>query len=177
MSDYIKSYFSAFFSQEEIYNTNNNSKKESNSKPTLEDVYLKLTENNYSLINYAFNLCENSFSKTKLDASMSGSTCIILFIINEKIITANAGDSRAILSCKDNIRLLSFDHKPDNKEEKARIIKAGGRVHPLKDMGRFVGPSRVWVKSGDYPGLAMSRSIGDLVAKSVGCTCAPVKFK
>lgn len=173
ISDYIKGYFNSFFSQEELYVSNKNCPY---TKPSLEDVYTKLSSNNYSLINYAFNLCENSLSKTKLDASMSGSTCIIMFIINDKIITANAGDSRAMLSCQNNIRQLSYDHKPDNKDEKNRIINAGGRVHPIKDMGRFIGPNRVWVKKGDYPGLAMSRSIGDLVAKSVGCTCAPGMF-
>lgn len=167
VSDYIKSYFSSFFSQKEIY------QKGTSSVVTTEDIYKKLIENNYSLINYAFNLCENSLTKTKLDANMSGSTCVITFIINDKIICANAGDSRSILSCKGGLRLLSFDHKPDNKDEKARILKSGGKVHPLKECGRYVGPARVWVKSGEYPGLAMSRSIGDFLAKSVGCTCAP----
>lgn len=166
VSDHIKSYFHSFFTQKDLYVK---SKKEI----TAQNIYDSLVENNYSLINYAFNLCEDSLLKTKLDASMSGSTCVIVFIINDKIICANAGDSRAILSCKSGVRPLSFDHKPDNKEEKARILRSGGKVHPLREFGRSVGPARVWLKSGDYPGLAMSRSIGDFIAKSVGCTFAP----
>ena len=31
-----------------------------------------------------------------------------------------------------------------------------------------VGPYRVWVKGKSYPGLSMSRSIGDMDAKNVG---------
>jgi len=31
-----------------------------------------------------------------------------------------------------------------------------------------MGPSRVWLKNEDVPGLAMSRSLGDYVAHSVG---------
>lgn len=35
------------------------------------------------------------------------------------------------------------------------------------------GPYRVWLKNEQYPGLAMSRSVGDLVAGSVGVICEP----
>ena len=35
------------------------------------------------------------------------------------------------------------------------------------------GPHRVWLKNENYPGLAMSRSIGDFVATSVGVTAEP----
>ena len=37
----------------------------------------------------------------------------------------------------------------------------------------FVGPQRVWLRDEDLPGLAMTRSIGDLVAESVGVTWKP----
>lgn len=36
-----------------------------------------------------------------------------------------------------------------------------------------MGPLRVWVQDEDVPGLAMSRSIGDKVAQSVGVTPDP----
>jgi hypothetical protein len=41
------------------------------------------------------------------------------------------------------------------------------------DDGEPCGPARVWLKEEDLPGLAMSRSIGDLVAASVGVTWEP----
>lgn len=43
------------------------------------------------------------------------------------------------------------------------------------DNGVKSGPYRVWLKTQNYPGLAMSRSIGDLVAASIGVTCEPGK--
>lgn len=37
----------------------------------------------------------------------------------------------------------------------------------------FYGPSRLWTKTNMGPGLAMSRSLGDMIAHSVGCSCEP----
>jgi len=34
--------------------------------------------------------------------------------------------------------------------------------------GKLVGPYRVWLANEDLPGLAMSRSIGDQIAKDIG---------
>ena len=57
---------------------------------------------------------------------------------------------------------VSTDHKPTLPLEKERIIKCNGRIEPFKDsLGRFKGPSRVWMRHEDIPGLAMSRSMGD----------------
>lgn len=46
-----------------------------------------------------------------------------------------------------------------------RIIAKGGRVEPFKDLeGKPLGPSRVWLKNENVPGLAMARSFGDYIA-------------
>lgn len=42
-----------------------------------------------------------------------------------------------------------------------------------KQQMQFYGPKRVWLKNKQVPGLAMTRSIGDLVAASVGVTSEP----
>ena len=69
---------------------------------------------------------------------------------------------------------LTQDQKPDNPEEKERIIKKGGRVESYKDEnGNDFGPKRVWLRDADFPGLAMSRSFGDEVAASVGTISEP----
>ena len=39
--------------------------------------------------------------------------------------------------------------------------------------GMFYGPPRVWLKNKQVPGLAMTRSIGDMAAGSVGVTAEP----
>ena len=40
-----------------------------------------------------------------------------------------------------------------------------------------MGPFRVWLKGENYPGLAMSRSLGDFVAHSVGAISEPEIFE
>lgn len=70
---------------------------------------------------------------------------------------------------------LSKDHKPSNEEEKARIEKSGGKVEKYIEKGMRIGPYRVWKKGESYPGLAMSRSIGDLIASKIGVICTPGK--
>ena len=64
---------------------------------------------------------------------------------------------------------LSNDHKPDLPEERRRIEQSGGRVDRIYGLGPF----RVWLKNENYPGLAMSRSIGDGIAHSVGVSDIP----
>ena len=49
-----------------------------------------------------------------------------------------------------------------------------GRIEAYKDTcGNNIGPMRVWLQNEDIPGLAMSRSVGDFVAKSVGVIALP----
>jgi len=62
-----------------------------------EFVYDKLKENNYELIKKSFQDAENELISSNFDVNLSGSTCVIVFMIKDKIICANVGDSRAIL--------------------------------------------------------------------------------
>lgn len=39
--------------------------------------------------------------------------------------------------------------------------------------GRAIGPPRVWMKNFNLPGIAVSRTLGDSVAKEVGVICEP----
>ena len=69
---------------------------------------------------------------------------------------------------------VSIDHKPDRKDEKERILKFNGRVDTFRDTnGEMIGPYRVWLKDENVPGLAMSWSLGDFVAQSVGVSPEP----
>jgi len=49
------------------------------------------------------------------------------------------------------------------------MVIPGLRTSP----GMFYGPKRVWLKNKQVPGLAMTRSIGDMAAASVGVTAEP----
>ena len=60
------------------------------------------------------------------------------------------------------------------KQEQERILKVGGRIHPMRDEdGDFIGPLRVYMKDKDMPGLAMTRSFGDNFASIAGTICEP----
>ena len=121
------------------------------------------------------NLVENS----KIDCSLSGSTCSSIILTQEKIISINLGDSRTVLGKKENNKYitinLSTDHKPELFEEKKRILLNGGRIKPFYDekTKKFLGPDRVWIRQDDMPGLAMTRSFGDTIAHSVGVISEP----
>ncbi|KXZ42585.1 hypothetical protein GPECTOR_132g597 [Gonium pectorale] len=67
----------------------------------------------------------------------------------------------------------STDHKPELPEERERIAAAGGRVEQSIGRNGPVGPYRVWFKDQPYPGLAMSRALGDLPGRRIGITAAP----
>ena len=113
-----------------------------------------------------------------VDTKFSGSTCTSLIFTPSRIITANVGDSRCVLGKFDGInwysKNLTRDHKPYLKSEKKRILACNGRIEPCKDDdGEFIGPSRVWLKDENFPGLAMSRSFGDETAHLVGVICEP----
>ena len=105
-------------------------------------------------------------------------------IKGRKLWCANVGDSRAVLGRQlaDERQwmavALSRDHKPDLPEEAKRILASGGRVLSYSDEdGLPAGPARVWLRDEDIPGLAMSRSMGDCVAASVGVLPQPEILK
>jgi hypothetical protein len=62
-------------------------------------------------------------------------------------------------------------------QERRRIEKAGGMVSQMRNReGRQVGPHRVFGPSGTSPGLAMARSLGDLMAHQFGVSTEPTTY-
>ena len=124
-------------------------------------------------------LNQNIVENSKIDCTLSGSTCTSIILNQEKIICINLGDSRTVLARYENGKYtainLSNDHKPNLKEEKKRILLNGGRIKPFYDekTKKFLGPDRIWIKEDDLPGLAMTRSFGDIIAHSVGVISEP----
>lgn len=128
----------------------------------------------------AFLDVNNAIQKeTNIDCSFSGTTGILVYINGKNLYSANAGDSRAVLAKKlpggkYKAVALSSDQKPDRPDEKKRIQDCKGRVEACKGpKGEDIGPARVWLMHQEVPGLAMTRSFGDLVAASVGVTAKP----
>ena len=92
----------------------------------------------------------------------------------QQIELRNVGDSRAVLARKGlgnklEAHELTRDHKPTLEDEKRRIYQSGGEVRKIE--GDF--NHRVFVRGRPFPGLSMSRSLGDTIACSVGVIAEP----
>ena len=166
VSRFVTKYFTSFFK---------NNKKMNSSNSNEDAICYRLKKNNYDILKRAFRHAERDIEKNSdIDANFSGTTCVMVFQIGEKIICANVGDSRAIMvKGNDNITPLSIDQKPDDPEESKRIIENGGEISQFEEDGEKSGPFRVWKKGEVYPGIAMSRSIGDLIASTLGVIPEP----
>ena len=146
-----------------------------------EDIYINLKASNFSFVVDLFLNADNELStQNNFDYILSGTTCNLIFQINSHLIDFNVGDSRSILIedlgdyTTEIIQPLSVDHKPDIPGELERIQSYGGDVHRLQDIfGNELGPLRVFKLGSSYPGLAMSRSLGDLQAKECGVISTP----
>ena len=139
-------------------------------------IYNKITSDNYSEIFSAFEKIDTKLH-IKYSSSnfchLSGSTALIIFLFNSKncnkLISASLGDSKGILISKTNqIKELNIIHTLDNIEEKNRILSNGAEIKRLN-----VGPLRIWYKNKKYPGLSITRSLGDFESDSLGVLSTP----
>jgi serine/threonine protein phosphatase PrpC len=198
---YIQNYltnYNVYYSLYTIMNKNNFDKP-LNEDLTEDDIYQILIYNKYELIKNCCYKANHELNKTKLNVDYSGTTVLITFIIKNKIISVNCGDSRAIISynindnnnyninnkieLKDknsNIKYIELtrDHTPNDKDEKIRIIKIGGEIISLNDNENGnnnlnLTLERVWINGMNYSGLTTTRSIGDFIAKKIGVVCEP----
>ena len=146
-----------------------------NSNKDEDAVYYRIKKKECDIIKRAFRHAERELEKnTDIDANFSGTTCVMVFQVGERIVCANVGDSRAIMVKENNIIIpLSIDQKPDDPEERKRIEENGGEISQFEEDGEKSGPFRVWKKGEVYPGIAMSRSIGDFIATSLGVIPVP----
>jgi serine/threonine protein phosphatase PrpC len=128
--------------------------------------------------------CETEILRdSSIETDFSGTTFVCAVIRGNRCTMANIGDSRVSLAFRDGDTgsmtavALTMDHKPDLPAEKARIQNKGGRVFAVEYDDGIDGPARVWLGHMDVPGLAMSRSLGDVVAHSAGVSSEPEFFE
>lgn len=185
VSQYIVSKLHEFFQNSSNYFPRKKKRRGSEQDTSLtaiteEKIINVLQHNKYELIQKFIKDTNNDLENEKFDVHFSGSTCVLIFKIGDRLIISNVGDSRAILVRQNSsyikqvweVESLTNDHKPDTPFEKERIENSGGLVEQCKDeQGTVGGIFRVWEKGEDYPGIAMSRSIGDSVAKKIGVIC------
>lgn len=87
-----------------------------------------------------------------------GTTCVLVIVGRQHISTLNIGDSRAVLGLHRRYPVaLTWDHKPTEPSERARIEKLGGVIDE---------------REGRIGRLALSRAIGDLL-EAPYVTCLP----
>jgi len=107
---------------------------------------------------------EDKLLHDKIKAKRGGSTSTVTIIVGNELYIGHLGDSRAVLALQDkplthNIHLadmdlpvravrISRDHRPDDPEERRRILEAGGTVV----QGRIIGKDSA---------INMSRALGD----------------
>lgn len=161
VSRYLMKYINLFFK---------NNKKMNASNQNEDSIYHRLKKSDYHILRRLFRHAEcDLHKKSKIDANFSGTTCVMVAQIGDRFICANIGDSRAIMIKTGNeIVPLSIDQKPDDPEESKRIVQNGGEISQYEEDGEKSGPYRIWKKGEVYPGIAMSRSVGDFIATSLG---------
>jgi serine/threonine protein phosphatase PrpC len=133
--------------------------------------------------------------ESKMDekvSNTSGTTMTIVHIANGCIQALNVGDSPAYLGRRKEVNggleliQLTLDHKPELDGESKRIKDAGGRVYarPVVDNESNkveLGPMRVWYQCDKKDesktiGLAMTRSLGDVLAHQVSGIVEDIHF-
>jgi len=96
------------------------------------------------------------------DYQYQGSTAVAVYVHEDEvtkertIVSANVGDSRAVLARGSRAVSLTRDHKPDDEHEKKRILAMGETI----EWDPYCQVSRV-------KNLSLSRAIGDRFAKPV----------
>ena len=165
VSRFTTKYFTSFFKKNKKMNSSNSSE---------DQMFYRLKKNDYDVLKRVFRHAERDLEKNgEIDANFSGTTCVMVFQVGERILCANVGDSRAIMVKGDKAIPLSIDQKPDDPEESKRIKENGGEISQYEEDGEKSGPFRVWQKGEVYPGIAMSRSIGDFIASKLGVIPEP----
>jgi len=143
--------------------------KTESSLPEMQAMFQEVFHKTQSLITLADKM-------HKLSARMSGTTATVCIHDTEKgkIWVAHVADSTCVLGKENGQGIqITRDHKPELKEERSRIEKNGGRVV-------FDGYAnhRVYAKNSRYPGLNMSRCLGDLLGhEDCGIICEPEVYE
>ena len=176
VSKYVSDYMSEYFNDKLNYLISEEDKQNLFTE-NITNIFLK---NKEQIIKTASTKIDQELSSLNdYDISQSGSTSVMLFILNDTLICANIGDSQCyIFNCSTEdlwtFEPLSIPHLASDENEQKRILENGGEVHPYYEQdGIFDGPDRIYVKNKGYPGLVMSRTFGDLIAKNIGVISEP----
>ena len=160
----------------------------------IKNIYSILSSNNYfhiyNSITTIDKLLHEKYTENKI-CDGSGTALSFLLIFNDyyknnniigdkskcennynKLISVNLGNTKSILISEDKkIKELNLCHTPCIKEERIRIEKNGGKIDRIDWLK--VGPLRVWFQDKKFPGLSITRSLGDFEAEPLGILSIP----
>ena len=163
VSRYLKEYF--------LFSENKLTLKKCKTNKELYDLFSK---NNYSYIKQLIFECHYSLRNSQIDCDYSGTSCLLIILIEEHLICSNIGNNKAIILEKNDLFQIAFEQSLDIPEERRRIEKRGGKIIWINgDMGEQY---RIIMKDNNNKShyIEMSRSIGDLKFKKVGVDLSPV---
>lgn len=111
-------------------------------------------------------------AQDELLARFSGTTATVALVDSAAgtVAFAHVGDSALLLTSGGQAVLRTVDHVVDSEAER-RILARGGEVRALTISG--ITARRVCLPGSRFPGLAMSRALGDLVAQDLGVLSEP----
>eukprot|EP01066_Platyproteum_vivax_P002183 Platyproteum_vivax@DN12673_c0_g1_i5.p2 len=134
----------------------------------------------------AFSEAVNEMANDPSLYATSGSSASVALHLGNEVFLAHCGDSRVAIAewtkqpstqvpCW-KISELTRDHRPHHPDEAGRLSAAGGLVQVTRTVlpsGKSLVVSRLGHPVTGLPGIAMSRSLGDLYARQFGLISDP----
>ncbi|ORZ35952.1 phosphatase 2C-like domain-containing protein [Catenaria anguillulae PL171] len=122
----------------------------------------------------------------RVNAYLSGTTLVVAVVSPTHLYVANVGDSRAVVGIVNaegkgvQVRNMTTDHTCANATELERVVKKGARVErsavPVggeRSASSDSGPLRIFKGDNPYPGLVVTRAIGDTASTALGVLSTP----
>ncbi len=126
---------------------------------------------------------QKKLSKNSNQFEMSGCCVVSCLIIENICYFINLGDSRAVIGAKQSnqklVLQMTSEHLPDRGDELKRIESSNGFLSNKINDRSAQGKTRIFsTLNEEIPGLAISRSLGDLNGHSIGVIYEPeVSYK
>ncbi|KAJ1339844.1 hypothetical protein BSLG_005505 [Batrachochytrium salamandrivorans] len=112
-----------------------------------------------------------------IDSYMSGTTAVVALLTGSTLHVSHVGDSRlVVVQCDNGIYSgiqVTRDHTCNVPSEFERVKSTGARIEQLQRGSIVDGPLRIFKGTLPYPGIVVTRSIGDAVAKRLGVLHTP----
>ena len=141
------------------------------------ELYNIFSTNNYEYIKQLMYECEYSLLNSQIDCDFSGTSCLLIFLIENHLICSNIGNNRAIILEKKDLFQLTFDQLISTPEERKRIEKRGGDIRLAIEKGLVSNEEyKILMKDKNNKEhfLETSRSLGDKMFKKIGVEFSPI---